>query len=98
MVNSKKDSYIGQIPADWVERSWGEVLQGFKTGITPSRKVSDYFNGKNQWFTSGELKKHYIYNSIEKISKEVFEQENLSEITDEAIDACVKRSIELENL
>lgn len=28
----------------------------------------------------------------------VFEQENLSEITDKAIDACVKRSIELENL
>lgn len=77
MVNSKKDSYIGQIPDDWVERSWGEVLEGFKTGITPSRKVSDYFNGKNQWFTSGELKKHYIYNSIEKISDKAVDDSNI---------------------
>ena len=28
----------------------------------------------------------------------VFEQENLNIITDKAIDACIKRSIELENL
>lgn len=72
-----KESYIGKIPQDWTECPWGEVLDGFKTGITPSRRDPDYFKGNNQWFTSGELKKHYIHDSVEKISKKAISDTNI---------------------
>ena len=41
-----KESYIGRIPQEWMECSWDEVLEGFKTGITPSRKYGEYFKGE----------------------------------------------------
>lgn len=72
-----KESYIGRIPQEWMECSWDEVLEGFKTGITPSRKYGEYFKGNIQWFTSGELKKHYICHSIERISDRAVADTNI---------------------
>ncbi len=72
-----KNSYIGLIPDDWQEDSWENVLDGFRTGITPTRKRPDYFKGNINWFTSGELKKKYINNSIEKITQEAVDNTSI---------------------
>lgn len=66
-----KDSnieWIGEIPNNFtIDRMKNHVE--FRTGTTPSTKISKYFDGDINWFTPSDFRKLYISNSTRKISK-----------------------------
>lgn len=49
-------------------------LGKWQSGGTPSRKVSEFFNGKIPWLSSGELEKMYTCDSKEHISENAVNQ------------------------
>lgn len=65
-----KDTEIGRIPEEWEIGYFGDVLCTFSAGATPYRGIPDYYNGKINWISSGELNYNVIYDTIEHISEE----------------------------
>lgn len=55
----------------------GEVLEDMYNGQTPSRNRAEYWNGKINWLSSGELNRGIIYRSIETITEEGKKDANL---------------------
>lgn len=49
------------------------------SGSTPSKANKSYFNGSNNWVTSGELKTKYLKSTIDKISDDAKDECNLKE-------------------
>lgn len=72
-----KDTEIGRIPEDWEIGYFGDVLCTFSAGATPYRGIPDYYNGKINWISSGELNYNVIYDTIEHISEEALRNTNL---------------------
>lgn len=72
-----KDTEIGKIPEDWEIGYFGDVLCTFSAGATPYRGIPDYYNGKINWISSGELNYNVIYDTIEHISEEALRNTNL---------------------
>lgn len=72
-----KVSELGMIPQDWDVVEFGEVVELFSSGSTPSRSQPQFFKGNNLWITSGELNYCVITDTIEKISDSAIEQSNL---------------------
>jgi len=54
-------------PKGWPLRRFGGVGT-WSSGGTPSRAVSDFFNGNIDWYSAGELNSRYLDGSLEKIS------------------------------
>lgn len=48
-------------------------LGEWRSGGTPSRSCSEYYNGDIPWLSSGELNSIYVYDSIEKITEDAIE-------------------------
>jgi len=61
------DSELGKIPEGW-EGVTIEKLYDAGSGGTPSRKVSEYYGGNNNWIKTKELKDGFIFKSEEKIT------------------------------
>lgn len=59
----------------WEMKRLGE-LGKWKSGGTPSRTETSYFQGNIPWVTSGELNSMYIEDSIEKITTEAINNSN----------------------
>lgn len=57
------------IPASWNLMCIGHVFSVF-VGATPSRKMPEYWHGKINWVSSGEVSFCSIYETKEKISQE----------------------------
>lgn len=55
-------------PKGWEVIKLGD-LGNWKSGGTPSRKISEYFEGSIPWLSSGELEKMYVSESKEFISE-----------------------------
>lgn len=72
-----KDTEIGRIPEEWSICNFGDVLCTFSAGATPYRGIPDYYNGKINWISSGELNYNVIYDTIEHISEEALRNTNL---------------------
>lgn len=72
-----KQTEFGTIPEDWKVRTFGEVMTGFTSGVTPSRKNPDFYKGNIRWITSGELNYNVIMDTIDKISEEAAAKTNL---------------------
>lgn len=72
-----KDTEIGRIPEEWEIGYFGDVLCTFSAGATPYRGIPDYYNGKINWISSGELNYNVIYDTIEHISEEALRNTNL---------------------
>lgn len=72
-----KDTEIGKIPEEWEIGYFGDVLRTFSAGATPYRGIPDYYNGKINWISSGELNYNVIYDTIEHISEEALRNTNL---------------------
>ena len=72
-----KQTEVGVIPEDWEAKTFGEVMTGFTSGVTPSRKQPDFYKGNIRWITSGELNYNVIMDTIEKISVEAVSKTNL---------------------
>lgn len=57
------------IPLEWKSLRLGDVFT-VEVGATPSRKISDYWNGDICWVSSGEVKFSEIYSTKECITQE----------------------------
>lgn len=53
---------------EWEEKKIGDVVDDLYNGQTPSRIVNNYWNGKINWLSSGELNRSIVTKTIEKIS------------------------------
>ena len=51
---------LAHIPHDWIATTFGETFTGFSSGMTPFRRVLEYYTGKIPWITSGELNYNLI--------------------------------------
>lgn len=72
-----KQTEVGVIPEDWEVKAFGEVMTGFTSGATPSRKRHDFYKGNIRWITSGELNYNVIMDTNEKISIEAVSKTSL---------------------
>ncbi len=72
-----KQAEFGQIPEEWIECKFEDVLTGFSSGQTPYRAIASYYKGDIPWITSGELNYNVITDTIEKITIEGVKAANL---------------------
>lgn len=63
---------------DWKEDTWENVLNGFISGSTPSRRRPENFQGNIKWVSSGELNYNVIEDTDEHISEAAFYTSNLT--------------------
>lgn len=61
----------------WQVKTFGEVLTGFASGATPSRRRPDFFRGNVRWITSGELNYCVITDTVERLSVEAVSKTHL---------------------
>ena len=64
-----KQTEVGMIPSDWEVKRLSDFA-ATSSGGTPSRSISDYYNGDIKWFTTTELKDCFLNDSIEHISED----------------------------
>lgn len=57
-----------QLPDTWVQLRIGDVFR-VEVGSTPSRRVSEYWNGEINWVSSGEVHFNHIYSTDERITE-----------------------------
>lgn len=62
---------------DWENKKLGDFYKNLSTGMTPSRKVAEYFTGENLWITSGELNFGLVGDTKEKITQEAIKDTSL---------------------
>lgn len=60
-------------PKGWEVKKFDD-LGKWASGGTPSRSVSEYFEGDINWYSARELNSRYLNGSIERITKEALEQ------------------------
>lgn len=58
-----------KLPENWCWTRMQEIAQ-WGSGGTPSRKVSEYYNGNISWVKTGELNDDYIFETEEHITQE----------------------------
>lgn len=75
-----KQSELGIIPQDWNIKEFADVMDGFSSGQTPYRAITEFYKGDIPWITSGELNYNLITDTIEKITKEGAREANLKMI------------------
>lgn len=63
-----KDSPLGRIPEEW-ECVFIEELSDLKSGGTPSRQISSFWNGSIPWVKTGEVDYNVIYSTEEAITE-----------------------------
>lgn len=56
-------------PTSWLKLRIGDVFH-VEVGATPSRRVSNYWNGDLNWVSSGEVQFNHIYETEERITDE----------------------------
>lgn len=65
---------------NWNVHTLGTVLMSMYNGQTPSRSKVEYWNGKINWLTSGELNCGIVNDTIEKITESGLDSANLKVI------------------
>lgn len=58
-----------ELPAAWKHIRLGEIFD-VQIGATPSRRISEYWNGEINWVSSGEVHFNRIYRTKEQITHE----------------------------
>ncbi len=53
----------------WADRTVDEICSRITSGGTPSRKVSEYFNGSIPWLKTQEIQDKWVYQTSETISE-----------------------------
>ncbi|WP_131669393.1 restriction endonuclease subunit S [Psychrobacter pygoscelis] len=59
------------VPKGW-KATEIDNLATFLSGGTPSKQNQSYWNGTEPWISGKDLKSHYLYSSIDKLTKEGF--------------------------
>jgi type I restriction enzyme, S subunit len=71
------------------EKGWKNVKLGlvgnWRSGGTPLRSKTEYFQGNIPWYSSGELESMYVNKSVECISKDALEQTSAKVIEPESL-------------
>lgn len=62
---------------NWNVHTLGAVLISMYNGQTPSRSKGEYWNGKINWLTSGELNCGIVNDTLEKITELGLDSANL---------------------
>ena len=57
------------VPDDWKATQIGDVA-AFSSGGTPSKQTANYWGGTEPWISGKDLKSHYLYESIDTLTKE----------------------------
>lgn len=60
---------LPRFSGEWEYGKWCDVLEGFNSGATPYRGITDYYKGNIKWVSSGELNYSIITETIEHISE-----------------------------
>lgn len=69
-----EDTPDGPLPVGWSWGTLGDVCQVVRSGSTPSRKLSEYWDdGVLDWFTTGELNDGFLFSSKERVSSKALE-------------------------
>jgi type I restriction enzyme, S subunit len=76
LLQIKPEEIPFEIPKNWGLCRLGEICR-VKVGSTPSRGVSEYWNGDIPWVSSGEVANNYIFNTKESITLKGFESTSL---------------------
>lgn len=61
---------------NWIKCTIGAVAR-VNNGSTPSRQKMEYWNGDIPWVSSGEVRNNYIYDTLERITKDGFENSSV---------------------
>lgn len=61
---------------NWIKCTIGAVAR-VNNGSTPSRQKVEYWNGNIPWVSSGEVRNNYIYDTLERITKDGFENSSV---------------------
>jgi restriction endonuclease S subunit len=76
-----KETPVGKIPKDWEVVKLGDerVSELVKSGLTPLKKIKEYWNGNIPFVTIGDMTKveHYLYETSEKITTKALKDNNL---------------------
>jgi len=64
--------------SEWAVKTFDEVMTGFSSGSTPSRRIPHFYKGNIKWITSGELNYKVINDTYEKITEEAVIKTNLT--------------------
>lgn len=72
----EKEELPYKLPRGWKWVRLGDIGE-WKSGSTPSRSNSKYYNGNIPWLKTGELKDNFIYDSQEKISELALKETSL---------------------
>ncbi|WMX15903.1 restriction endonuclease subunit S [Aureispira sp. CCB-E] len=70
-------SKLDDFSLDWEMVKLGDLYDRLSTGMTPSRKYLEYFQGDILWVTSGELNYNVVTDTVEKITRVAQEKTNL---------------------
>ena len=63
------NSQLGITPRGWTINKIDDLCQRISSGGTPSTKITSYYEGNINWFTTKELKDNYLFSSEKKISE-----------------------------
>ncbi|HBM15976.1 MAG TPA: hypothetical protein DD381_06505 [Lentisphaeria bacterium] len=66
-ITEQELSTLPKLPKEWLWVKIGNIFDVF-IGATPSRKIAEYWNGKINWVSSGEVNFKNIYSTKEKIT------------------------------
>ncbi len=90
IVNKEfKDTEIGKIPKDWelVELGNNKVSVLVKSGVTPSKKVKNYWNGNIPFVTQADMTKvqKFLFETSEKITELGLKSYNLITVPENSV-------------
>jgi type I restriction enzyme S subunit len=67
--DSFEDSELGKIPRGWDIKIVDEISTTIFSGGTPNTRINEYWNGKINWFSSGETRNHFVIGTENKITQ-----------------------------
>jgi type I restriction enzyme S subunit len=64
-----KQWFLEKVNEDWLGKTIEEVCTKIASGGTPSTKISEYYNGDINWYSTKELNDCFLYESVSKITQ-----------------------------
>ena len=61
--------FVEEVNESWEEKTINDVCIKINSGGTPSTKVSEYYNGNINWYSTKELNDNFLFESVSKITE-----------------------------
>lgn len=65
--------FVEEVEDGWETKSLGDVCLKTASGGTPSTKVSDYYGGNINWYSTKELNDNFLFESVSRITQQGLE-------------------------